>query len=169
MDLDLPSPEAIDPHTLSIVLARICRFGGHCNPFYSVAQHSILVCELVNSPTLKLPALLHDAHEAFWGFGNVCRPAKHLTPTIRAELKALAGRVDAAIAQRFDFPVEWFTHPSIKHADDKALATEKRDLMESEPEPWVQLPEPHFDLIEPWDIDESFRRFQSRLYELWGE
>lgn len=168
-DLENPDPQSISPQTLCVILARICRFGGHCKPFYSVAQHSLFVCDLVPSLTLKLPALLHDAHEAYWGFGDVCRPAKHITPTIRAELKSLADRVDLAIAKRFGFSVEWFRHPDIKHADDVSLATEKRDLLECEPEPWVELPPPHFDLIEPWDTDEAYRRFQSRLYELWGE
>jgi uncharacterized protein len=168
-NLDKPNAEAIDPHDLAVCLARKCRFGGHCREFYSVAQHSIFVCELTPDPALKLHALLHDAHEAYWGFGDVLRPAKHLDKDVANFLGCHARLIDGAIAKRFKTNRDWFHHPAVKHADNVALATEARDLMEEPPCPWDQLPEPHSERIEPLGIDESYRRFMARLYELWGE
>jgi hypothetical protein len=167
-DLVKANADAIDPNTLAVCLARKCRFGGHCREFYSVAQHSLLVESLVFDVDLKLPALLHDAHEAYSGFGDVLRPAKWLDKTVADFLTVHCDTVDCAIAERFKIH-RLFHHPKIKHADNVALATEARDLMEEPPCPWDQLPEPHFDRIEAWDIDESYRRFMARLYELWGE
>ena len=73
-DLLKPDTKLITPETIAACLARKCRFGGHCISFHSVAQHSIFVCDLVSNP-LKLPALLHDAHEVYSGFGDVLSPA----------------------------------------------------------------------------------------------
>jgi 5'-deoxynucleotidase YfbR-like HD superfamily hydrolase len=168
-NLDRPNADAIDPHTLAVCLARKCRFGGHCRDFYSVAQHSLLVCDLTPSPSLKLAALLHDAHEAYSGFGDVLRPAKHLWADTHERLRCHEIAVDLAIAKRFKINPEWLAHPAIKHNDNVALATEARDLMEEPPCPWESLPSPHFEIIEPLGIDEAYRRFMARLYELWGE
>ena len=65
-DLLDPRPEAIDPRDVAHALARLCRFGGHVRRFYSVAQHSLLVADLAPLG-LELPALLHDASEAYLG------------------------------------------------------------------------------------------------------
>src|SRR6266700_4788978 len=54
-------------------LSMLCRFGGHCIRFYSVAEHSVLLSR-VAEPRFKLWALLHDASEAY--LADVPRPVK---------------------------------------------------------------------------------------------
>lgn len=76
--LDL-KPGDVDERDLAISLSHLCRFNGHINKFYSVAQHSIAVARLVevrggNPPTV-LQALLHDASEAYL-CGDVPGPLK---------------------------------------------------------------------------------------------
>jgi hypothetical protein len=51
-------------------LAKICRYNGHVDRFYSVAEHSVLVsriAELMGDEDAIIPALFHDAHEAYTG------------------------------------------------------------------------------------------------------
>ena len=164
-DLLDPDPDDIDPETIAVVLSRICRFGCHCKEFYSVAQHSLLVESLVDIPRLKLPALLHDAHEAYWGLGDLPRPVK-LIPEIKQWLSLHAQRMDVVIATRFRFSVHLFDNYEIKDADNILLATEKRDLMLPPPKPWVILPDPLPQTIKPWDEGKSAVAFYNRLMEL---
>lgn len=58
---------------LAASLARVPRFHGQTLMHYTVAQHSVLVAELVPAE-LKAAALLHDAHEAYTG--DFPRPIK---------------------------------------------------------------------------------------------
>lgn len=137
-----PDPEAISLFDIAHASANICRFGGHTKYHYSVAQHAVLVSELVELqpavsafagrqvlPILRKYALLHDATEAF--LGDVIRPLKRLLPDYRK----LERDWDVAICKRFGLlPLEDTNaalglEQSIKIADMRALATERRDLI----------------------------------------
>jgi uncharacterized protein len=60
-------------------VSRICRYGGHVNRFYSVAQHSVLLSYAVPLHLAKA-AVLHDLVE---GYVMDCpRPYKHLAPAL---------------------------------------------------------------------------------------
>jgi hypothetical protein len=68
--VDFSNPTASDISVIDIAaaLSKICRFGGHAREFYSVAQHAVLVRDLVTAasrPDLALAALHHDSHEAY--------------------------------------------------------------------------------------------------------
>jgi len=56
--------------SIAHALSQICRFAGNSSEFYSVAEHSVLVGEMV--PQHRKMALLHDAHEAYCG--DIIRP-----------------------------------------------------------------------------------------------
>src|SRR5690606_37203856 len=73
IDLRNPTEEMIEILSLSTALSHVCRFGGQVQQFYSVAQHSVLVCALAPE-NLKREALLHDAAEAY--LGDVIKPLK---------------------------------------------------------------------------------------------
>ncbi len=157
-----PDPELIDPRTLSIVLARINRFSGHSVVPYSVAQHSINVYNLVKTPELRLPALLHDAHEAYSGFGDVPTPMKRMLLARGVEiLGQIEARIDGAVAQRFRFDPAYFYYDEIKQADALMLATEKKFVMGAEPASWADMPEPLLSL----DRDDNPRLLFLRILE----
>ena len=115
-------------------LSRICRWGGRCSRFYSVAQHSLHVCALVEAslPDLAMHALLHDAAEAF--LGDLVKPIKdrmHVkvggySVSIGYAEHLLLRSIRAAFGVREPGPADEL---AIKDADEIALRTEARDLM----------------------------------------
>lgn len=70
--------EEIKIEDIAHALSNICRYGGHGNNFFSVAQHSILASQFSSDPAEALALLLHDAHEAY--FGDNIRPIKYSVP-----------------------------------------------------------------------------------------
>lgn len=150
MWLDRLCPDAVNICEIAKVLSRIPRFGGHTLEWYSVADHSVRVSEIVDEK-LKLAALLHDAHEAYTGFGDVCSPAKSLVP----EVHKVEATVDLSIAEAFALNAETFKSPEIQRADLVMLATEKRDLMAPQPALWNELPGPLLTRIVPRSMIEA--------------
>jgi 5'-deoxynucleotidase YfbR-like HD superfamily hydrolase len=144
-------------HALSL----ICRFGGHCQDFYSVAQHCVLMANAV-PPQHALQALLHDAAEVY--LGDVCRPIKLALP----ELMEAEAKLHRVIMARFDLP--WDLHEAVKEADLRMLATERRDLMTQCTEPWRCLDgvEPYSWQVVPWASGPAERMFLERFHELGG-
>lgn len=135
---DLLDPEGSEFTLYDIAhgLGRVCRFAGHTNRFYTVAEHCVHVSRLVGAedPTLARAALLHDAAEAF--IGDVTRPLKALLPDYRV----VEARVELAIANRFlDGRPSTFSHPLIKTYDTAMCLIEARNLMPSAPGYWTSL------------------------------
>ncbi len=149
-DLLNPDSRDVSLEVIATVLSRIPRFGGHTKEFYSVAQHSVLVANLV-SYEMAPYGLLHDAHEVYSGFGDVCSPAKQLAQGIAV----VESRIQVAIAEQFGLSCKLFYTDEILDADIKALATEARDLLGRPPKPWIDMPEPCDFQIRPCGIEET--------------
>lgn len=117
-----PQPGDILIEDIAHALSMLCRFGGHCNEFYSVAQHSVHVSELLPHH-LKLSGLLHDATEAY--LGDMVRPLKELMPAY----KKIEEKLEVVILDSFD--VLWALDlywDEIKRVDNILLVTEARDV-----------------------------------------
>lgn len=69
-----PTLQDIYIKDIAHALSNICRFTGHCKSFYSVAQHSVLCTNRVNTRRMQQIMLLHDGSEAY--LMDIARPVK---------------------------------------------------------------------------------------------
>lgn len=153
-----------DPSTISIIdighaLSNQCRFLGHTESFYSVAQHCLFVSEEV-PPQDALWGLLHDASEAY--LSDVPRPLKKL-PEFE-QYRTVERLLMKTICEVFGLPLE--QPQSVTHADLVALATEVRDLMAPSQQPWDAMPPPSKRRIVPLTPKEAEKRFLDRFWKL---
>lgn len=123
-----PDPADIDLRDIAHALARICRFGGHCWEFYSVAQHA-LHCEAMAealglSPRLRLLVLLHDAAEAY--LGDWPRPIKRSIPGLHEYEARIQDAVWTGLGVE---PPTGEELETVRRIDDWALHAEARVLM----------------------------------------
>jgi len=122
-------PRVSDVHIDDIAhaLSMLCRFGGHTEYFYSVAEHSVNVAECLyawyNDPKLALKGLLHDGSEGY--LVDMPSPIK---PYV-TNYKTLERGVQDAVYTRFTgIPTEG-DEISIKGADTFMLYVEASQLM----------------------------------------
>ena len=141
VDLVKPDWREIDLGDVARGLAQINRFGGQSRRAFSVAQHSLVVARLAY-PSVKLAALLHDAHEAF--LGDWTRPGMEALFFFEVHAEGALARVrrglDVAIARRVLEDVQAsrphgiaieatqladeMAGPHVGRADDQALGLE---------------------------------------------
>jgi hypothetical protein len=160
-----PDPAQLDAGDIARALANQCRFGGHCRVFYSVAQHSVIVSELVEQrggdAEDAFAALMHDATEAY--LGDMPHPLKHRSP-LGAAFKEAEERLEVAIRSRFGIKAGV---PEIKRADRALLATERRAFSD-EAWHWPELEgvQPLELELSAWTPDVAEREFSRRYAEL---
>jgi hypothetical protein len=160
------TPKAEDLWIVDIAhaLSHQCRFTGHVREFYSVAQHSCLVHDLlVGSPCdIRFCALMHDASEAY--LVDLAKPLKNRLHAYEAAEEYLM----SVIAKHYGFP--WPMPDVVKQADIILLFTERRDLMAAPPRPWTGHAEPMEARIVPWTPSlarsEFIKRFARYMNEI---
>lgn len=128
---DFASPRAEDVNLADVAasLSKTCRFSGHIRRFYSVAEHALLVRDLVvrmGHPELALAALHHDSEEAY--LGDVITPLK---ARLGDAFQAVRAPLDAAVGGAFGIDPALFHHPVIVEADLRALRAEAHELKPS--------------------------------------
>lgn len=153
-------PEDICIDDIAHGLGNFCRFVGQSNEFYSVAQHSCIVADLLAQfgSACQLSGLLHDATEAY--LGDLSRPLKQMLPAY----KAIEHKLEAVIEQKYGVLIS--ADPRIKWADNVALMTEARDLLGPQAQGWGVREEPAPFTIHPWTPRESRIRFMDYFNKL---
>ena len=117
-----PRAEDIDIEDIAHALAMKCRFSGHTQVFYSVAEHSVLVSKLVPEK-YALAGLLHDAAEAY--LADVAGPIKSAFQKFQeAEMRLMD-----VIEDKFGIVETDESYECIKTADITALEMEKATVM----------------------------------------
>lgn len=179
LDLLDPSPLDIEIEDVALGLSRVARWNGQTLGAhgYSVAQHALLVLDLVRTEqactrALELAALLHDASE--YVTSDLITPFK---AAIGPAYKDVERRVEQAVRLRFglpaDLPEEW--RSAIKRADHLSAfleATrlagftieEARRVLKFRRKPPAICE--RLDL-EPWPPETARVRFLERFHRLW--
>ena len=119
-------------------LSNQCRWGGHVQKFYSVAEHCVRVCNLSasygSSKYEQLSCLLHDATEAY--ITDLPRPVKWQL----LDYCVLEDQIAVMINEVFGVDI---CTPHVKGVDQQMCAIEARDLMGIRNGEWEKfLPEP---------------------------
>jgi hypothetical protein len=125
-----PRPEEIDILDIANALSKQCRFAGHTNEFYSVAEHSVYVSYMTLDP---LQGLLHDASEAY--LVDMPSPIKKAM----SQYGAVEDTIMNAIAKKFGF--DWPKSEDTEDADRAMLIEEAKALLNN-PD-WVNDPKYH--------------------------
>lgn len=160
LDLDI---NMIDIRDISHALSNICRFGGHVNQFYSVAQHSVHASQLVD-PKFALNALLHDAAEAY--IGDMVRPMKETE--MMEGFRNIEHMMETVIAKKFNLPC--LMTPEVKVVDNKLVIAEAMRLFNPIPgwaiDSFNMNPFYDFSLEDIWSPSVAKVRFMARFSEL---
>lgn len=135
LDLDACASDEIFVEDIAAALSKICRFGAQTRTFYSVAQHAVLVRDILvddlGRPDLALYGLHHDSHEAF--AGDLPSPLKAKINEEGSDVyERLCTQLDVAISGAFGFsipPRGSAEYGVFKRADDVALLLEARLLL----------------------------------------
>lgn len=156
-----PDPKDILIADIAHSLSLICRFGGHCNVFYSVAEHSIILAKALEdegADTLTVMAgLLHDAEEAY--LPDITRPVKNVMP----EAKKIYAILETAIEMKFHLQAaDW---ERIKEMDSRLVVTEAKALGIWN-EHWVDAGTPLRAKLYLWSSDEAKHLFLINFLEL---
>ncbi len=114
--------EDISIYDIAISLSKICRFNGHSNEFYSVAEHSILCYELAKNDNVETDGLkavfAHDFSEAYCG--DVITPIKSY---LGKKFSRIEDRISKSIAKKYN--IDFYKYEKvIKYYDKKSLDLE---------------------------------------------
>lgn len=145
-------PEDIVIEDIAHALSMLCRYAGHCENFYSVAEHSVLVAAHMPTRELRMWGLLHDASEAY--LVDVPRPIKPHLPGYKTAEQA----VMRAVAERFDL-LPRIEPAEVKAADNAILLDEQRQNLKAPPAPWSVEGEPLGVRLHCWPPHIAERKF----------
>jgi hypothetical protein len=159
-----PTWEMFKIKDIAHALSMNCRYTGHCSRFYSVAEHSVHVSNLLNGTGLELAGLLHDASEAY--IADISSPVKNCLP----DYKKIEDNISATLFAKYG--LEYPVHPAVKHCDLVMLSTEAHHLIPSRGDTWdmwlYRKRPPVAAGIKPSCVDPQVAKtlFLERYYEL---
>ena len=132
------NPDSICLEDIAHGLAFTCRFGGHSNIFYSVADHSVYVANILleegHHDIIAKAGLLHDAAEAY--IGDFVHPLKayinYMTKDFLSELEA---NILDVIYCKYGIP-RHFNLDKIEEADKRMCLTEGQQFLGADTSDW---------------------------------
>jgi uncharacterized protein len=138
VDLANPDPSTIEVKSIAAALSKVCRFGGHCPQFYSVAEHCIhataMACSEGYTGDALIAVFLHDAAEAY--IGDMVKPLKVTMPQYGEAEQRIETAIQAAFGVDFS---KWMD--VIKRFDRAMLKAEKVTMWPEDTEKWAGFSE----------------------------
>lgn len=185
-----PCGRPVDIRDVAHHLAIVNQFNGATSRPYSVAEHSLLCCDIARragaSVFVQMAALMHDAHEAYTN--DLISPAKQAVDSYSMAAGIAAWRAFEAehaktVREHFKLLSVFAGHRELlRSIDSQALATARRDLTPYDPAqhlPWPVLKDNTVQPVAPADwvrLDTTEReamtwkdwreQFRSRFLEL---
>lgn len=153
-----PTMNSIVIQDIASALSMQCRFAGHINEFYSVAQHSVYVSYFCDSK-YSLHGLLHDASEAY--LVDIPSPLKR--SELFSEYRKVEENLQKTIYRRFGLHEE--ESESVKRADKLMLGIEAKQLLSLRDDWTITDSIPPF-LIKPLSPKDAKVLFLKRFFEL---
>lgn len=154
-----PNPDDVRIEDIAHSLSLLCRWAGNIKQHFLVAQHSVMVSQLVPS-IYALHGLLHDAAEAY--LGDLIAPVKARC----RDYQELEATIMGAVSRKFDLTWTTECEMAVRQADLVALATEVRDLIPSQVMNGFLPYEPATEVIKPVQAHEAKWLFMDRFEEL---
>ncbi len=150
-----PKLEDICLEDIARSLSMTCRFNGHVQTYYSVAEHCVRL-SLMDNESSPQWRLMHDAAEAY--LGDMVSPVKSLLRSFHTLERTLL----MEIAKRFKLDIKDYNY-AVMAADMKMLATEARDIVGIDPiKDWKMKTEPLSKIIKPWSPEDAECKFLRR-------
>ena len=154
-----PRPEDIQILDIAHALGKLCRYNGHTQKFYSVAEHSVYVSRRVPKE-FTMWGLLHDAAEAY--ISDIPGPIKKMLP----DVKIMEGKIMAAIVEKFGL-IPSTEPPEVKQIDNDILNDEAMQLMGRPFPKWEMLNGNQLGIhIAGWLPGQAITNFIGRFHEL---
>lgn len=167
MKLFLPvTAEMLNIEDIAHALSLQCRYAGHTNEFYSVAEHCCILADYVwrysrgfdhkQRKRLALSALLHDASEAY--LVDIPKPIK---PYL-SNYKELEQQIEGVLAEKWDLVYPWT--PMLMRADCRILLDERKALFNWSGLDWeLPVDEPLGVTIKAWSWKDAKAAFLERF------
>ena len=152
-----PQPHEVHLDDIAHALSMLCRFGGHCLRFYSVAEHCVLMARAADAP-FKRWALLHDASEAY--LVDVPRPIKPFL----VGYDAAEAKIMRAVAVRFNLHLDM--PEQVKRLDYAILTDERQQNMAPPPAAWSTDTEPLGIELQFWSPTQAYYEFLHAFEDL---
>lgn len=160
LDLADPRPDQFTFGDIAGGLSKICRFGGQCEWFYSVAEHCYHCAAVaINddmTPLQQAAVLMHDAAEAF--LGDVVKPLKIMLP----EYERIEHRMELVIGDKFGIDIADHRQ-AVKHIDRAMLIAERNGMFGIDNVVWSgeESVRPLYVRFELWEPQQAAAKFQA--------
>lgn len=135
-----PKPGDFNVPMVAHSLGMLCRYNGHCDEFYSVAEHSVHCARIALKVYGKGPvaayALMHDAHESV--IGDISAPIKAALGASGTALRDYERMLERVFCQRFLGTEDMPQHikDTVKRIDQTILMWEAEQIMKPPPQRW---------------------------------